>query len=86
MDSILHELRKLPPVSRFFLLGTIGVTVPALLRLVPAPMFVWYWPFVRSKLQIWRFVTPFLLGPMDMQLLFHAYGLYTCVDPLRERV
>ncbi|KAI3619508.1 endoplasmic reticulum protein [Moniliophthora roreri] len=83
MDSILAELRKIPPVTRFLAISLIGITGTSLLNLVSAYKLIYVQRFVFSKfefdnelclifytLKLWRLYTSFFLGSGGISFIF----------------
>jgi len=75
MDNIVYELKKIPPVTRFILIGIITVTLSGILGIVSPYRFIFYWPFIQ-KFQLWRLVTNFMIGSRGIGLLFDLFLLY----------
>ncbi|KAK9448678.1 Der1-like family-domain-containing protein [Limtongia smithiae] len=78
-NEIIDFIKSVPPVTRIFLLGTIGATFGGLLNVIPTSLVVNYWPWTIYKLQIWRPVTAFfvVMGADPMSKLMEIYMLYT---------
>ncbi|KAK7204189.1 Der1-like family-domain-containing protein [Myxozyma melibiosi] len=78
-NDIVEFLKTVPPVTRVFLLGTIGTTFGALLNITPVSLIINYWPLAIYKLQIWRPVTAFfvVMGADPMSTLMEIYMMYT---------
>ena len=51
-DSIVAELRKIPPVTRFLTLSLVGTTVPYLLNIVSPYALLYHRDAVLKKLQV----------------------------------
>ena len=46
--SFWSEIQKIPPVTRFIVLGTLIESLLVIMRVVPAYAVVWYWCVTRS--------------------------------------
>lgn len=51
-SGFFDELRKIPPVTRFLLASTFGVSIPIMLRLVSWGPFVFDWYRVKDRLEV----------------------------------
>jgi hypothetical protein len=60
--DFLNEIRKIPPVTRFLCLSTIGVSVPVMAKFVSVYDVLFVKDFVTQKLQLWRIPTSFFLA------------------------
>ncbi|KAK0543126.1 hypothetical protein OC845_006275 [Tilletia horrida] len=80
----MDELNKIPPVSRFLLLGTLGITVPVILKLISPTPFVLYWPWIQQRFHVWRLVTPFFMAGGGIQLIFDMIALFRSSTALEE--
>ncbi|KAE8255993.1 hypothetical protein A4X13_0g2846 [Tilletia indica] len=80
----MDELNKIPPVSRFIILGTLGLTVPVILKLISPSPFVFYLPLIRSHFQFWRPFTSFFLAGSGIQLIFDLIALFRSSTALEE--
>ena len=68
MAELQQAFLSLPPVTRSLLALTAGVTIPPLLGLVKPYAIVFYWPAIRYKYQIWRFISPFFYAGVSTLL------------------
>lgn len=59
MAELLQAFKSLPPITRSLLALTGAVTIPPLLGLFTPYNIVFYWPAIRYKYQLWRFISPF---------------------------
>uniref|UniRef100_A0A0W0FZ11 Derlin n=1 Tax=Moniliophthora roreri TaxID=221103 RepID=A0A0W0FZ11_MONRR len=82
MDSILAELRKIPPVTRFLAISLIGITGTSLLNLVSAYKLIYVQRFVFSKFELWRLYTSFFLGSGGISFIFEDD--YAILESLSE--
>ncbi|KAK0522404.1 hypothetical protein OC835_006582 [Tilletia horrida] len=80
----MDELKKIPPVTRFILAGSLAVTVPVILKILDPSPLVMYWPFVRYRYQIWRPVTSFFLAGGGIQLIFDIIAIFRSSSALEE--
>lgn len=72
----MEEIRKIPPVTRFLVGATAGVTVPCILAITTPYPFALIWPLVIRKFHLHRLVTSFFFGGGGIQLLFDIIMLY----------
>lgn len=84
MDQFVAELKKIPPVTRFVTLSTVGLTVPVLLNMVSPYGLLWVTPLVVKKFQLWRLYTSFFLGTPGMPFIFELVTLYRMSDQLES--
>ncbi|EEB96017.1 hypothetical protein MPER_04921 [Moniliophthora perniciosa FA553] len=84
MDSILAELRKIPPVTRFLTISLIGITGTSLLNLVSAYKLIYVQRFVFSKFELWRLYTSFFLGSSGIGFIFEIIMLYRAGSQLES--
>ncbi|KAF5356588.1 hypothetical protein D9758_008296 [Tetrapyrgos nigripes] len=76
MDTILAEIRKIPPVTRFVCISVVGLTLSTMLQLV-SPYTLLYVPkLVWGKWQVWRLWSSFFLGSGGLTLIFQVMMLY----------
>lgn len=52
MADIVAEIKKIPPVTRFLVISSLGVTVPAIIGFVPMHKLVFITPLVTKKLEV----------------------------------
>ncbi|KAK9364877.1 Der1-like family-domain-containing protein [Lipomyces kononenkoae] len=77
-NEILEFIYSVPPITRVFLLGTIGTTFGTLLNVISPDLLINYWPLTVYKLQIWRPLTAFFVVFGDpMSKLMEIYMFYT---------
>jgi hypothetical protein len=60
--SFLDELRKIPPVTRFLCLATVGVSVPVMAKIVSPYAVLFVREYVTQHYQLWRVPTSFFLA------------------------
>ncbi|CAD6901241.1 unnamed protein product [Tilletia controversa] len=80
----MDELKKIPPVSRFLILGSLGLTIPVILKILDVSPFVLYWPFIRYRYQFWRLFTSFFFAGNGIQLIFDILALFRSSTALEE--
>ncbi|KAF9042020.1 DER1-domain-containing protein [Hymenopellis radicata] len=83
-DSIVAELRKIPPVTRFLTLSLVGTTVPYLLNLISPYTLLYHPSAVFGKLQIWRLCTSFFFGSAGINFIFEVAMLYQTSNTLES--
>jgi Derlin-2/3 len=76
MAEILTEIRKIPPVTRFLVASSLGITVPAIMKLVSPWNLIFVSEAIVQKFQIWRLYTSFFLGSMNLNYIFELAMLY----------
>ncbi|KAK9239685.1 Der1-like family-domain-containing protein [Lipomyces kononenkoae] len=77
-NEILDFINSVPPITRVFLLGTLGTTFGTLLNAISPALLVNYWPQTALKLQLWRpFTAFFVVGGDPMSKLMEIYMFYT---------
>ena len=52
MAEIVAEIKKIPPVTRFLVLSSLGITVPAIIGFVPMHKLVFITPLVTKRLEV----------------------------------
>ncbi|KAK9468436.1 Der1-like family-domain-containing protein [Lipomyces arxii] len=76
-NEIIDFLYTVPPVTRVFLVGTIGTTFLTMLNVVSPVSVINIWPLTIYRLQIWRPVTAFFIPSGDpMSKLMEIYMFY----------
>jgi Derlin-2/3 len=81
-DSLSDWYRDIPPVTKFFITGTLGFGFAATFNLIPASLggvggIIFDWPSISQKFHFWRLITPFLFaGGFSMNFVFHLFMLY----------
>ncbi|KAK0232038.1 Der1-like family-domain-containing protein [Armillaria nabsnona] len=81
-DSILTEIRKIPPVTRFLTTSLLGVTIPYLLGIISPYTLLYHRDSVLQKLQIWRLYTSFFIGSSGINFIFELAMLYQTSNQL----
>ncbi|KAG1741432.1 Der1-like family-domain-containing protein [Suillus paluster] len=76
MADILAELRKIPPVTRFLVSSSLGVTLSAIMNLVSPYRLIFISQAVISKWEVWRLYTSLFLGSMNLNYIFEMVMLY----------
>jgi len=83
-SSILTEIRKIPPVTRFLCGSTLAVSIPLLLGILNPYLVVFHWSAIANRFQIWRFFTSFFIGSGGIGFLFDFVMLYRYSDQLES--
>lgn len=52
MAEIIAEINKIPPVTRFLVLSSLGITVPAILSLVPVHKLLFITPLITQRWEV----------------------------------
>jgi Derlin-2/3 len=52
MAEILTEIRKIPPVTRFLVASSLGITIPAVMQLIPAWRLVFISQAIIKKFEV----------------------------------
>lgn len=55
MDQLIAEIKKIPPVTRFIVGSSLGITIPVLMKLVSPYSIVFFKAFVVKKFQVGYF-------------------------------
>ncbi|BGP16739.1 hypothetical protein JCM10213_009156 [Rhodosporidiobolus nylandii] len=78
----MDEIRKIPPFTRYTVVGVVGATLPCLLHLV-SPYSLAFIPHrIAANWEIQRLVTPFLYGGGGLPLVFNLIMLYRSLNEL----
>ncbi len=81
-DSLSDWYRDLPPITKFFLTGTLGLGFCATFNLFPAALggtsgLIFNWTLIKSNFHFWRLITPFLFaGGFSVNFVMHLFVLY----------
>ena len=81
-DSPSGWYKELPPITKFFLTGTLVTGFCATFGIFPASVggancLLFNWELIRHKFHIWRLVTPFIFaGGFGLNFVFHMFILY----------
>jgi len=76
MADILTEIRKIPPVTRFLVGSSLGITIPAITKLVSPYHLIFLSGRVVDNWEFWRLYTSFFLGSMKLDYIFELAMLY----------
>ncbi|KAF8122572.1 Der1-like family-domain-containing protein [Boletus edulis] len=76
MADIVAEINKIPPVTRFLVLSSLGVTIPAIVGFVSMHKLVFITPLITKKWEVWRAYTSLFFGTTGLGYLFHLIMLY----------
>ncbi|KAL4078123.1 Der1-like family-domain-containing protein [Scleroderma yunnanense] len=76
MAEILAEIQKIPPVTRFLVGSSVGVTLSAALNLVSPYSLIYIHQLVTKRWELWRLYTSFFLGSMRLDYVFELAMLY----------
>ena len=78
-DSLSGWYKELPPITKFFLTGTLVTGFCATFGIFPASVggancLLFNWELIRHKFHIWRLVTPFIFaGGFGLNFVFHMF-------------
>ncbi|KAI9105299.1 Der1-like family-domain-containing protein [Phlyctochytrium arcticum] len=76
MDDIRDWVLGIPPVTRFLVFAPLGLSLLATFGFVsPSQLYLDYTP-VFKKFELWRLVTNFFFGKLDLGFLFHLFFTY----------
>jgi len=75
MDSIIAEIKKIPPVTRFMCISLVGLTLSTMLGLVSPYNYVYYSKLVMYRFQIWRLWSSFFLSGGGITFIFNLLFL-----------
>ena len=83
----LNMLNSLPPVTRFWLIGSFSLTLVVSMDIISFKSILFYIPFIVEKFQIWRFFSSFFFfGKFSLNWFFQIlmltrFSTYLEVDP-----
>ncbi|KAF8583840.1 DER1-domain-containing protein [Ramaria rubella] len=80
--AFMAEIRKIPPVTRFFAGSSLAVTLPIMLQLVSVYKVVYHYTLVFKGFEVWRLWTSFFFGGSGINFLFDFIMLYRTSDAL----
>ncbi|KAJ7150892.1 Der1-like family-domain-containing protein [Mycena crocata] len=84
MSELLAEIRKIPPVTRVFVISCLGVSLPVMMGLVSGYKVVYTYRLAFEQLQVWRLYTSFWLGSPGINFIFELVMLYRTADQLES--
>ncbi|KAL1720979.1 Der1-like family-domain-containing protein [Schizophyllum commune] len=84
MDGFVAEIRKIPPVTRFLCISSLGVTLTTLMNLVSPYRVLYVQDLVLRRLEVWRLYTSFFLGGGGINYIFELAMLYRTANELEE--
>ncbi|KAI0088898.1 DER1-domain-containing protein [Irpex rosettiformis] len=76
MSALASEIKKIPPVTRFLIGSSLGITVSAILQLVSPYRLFYVTELVFKKFELWRLYTSFFYGGGGFQYIFDFVMLY----------
>ncbi|KAI6001566.1 Der1-like family-domain-containing protein [Pisolithus orientalis] len=76
MADLIAEVRKIPPVTRFLLGSSLGVTLAARLNIIPPYYLIFLKEHVTKQLELWRLYTSMFFGSMQFDYIFELAMLY----------
>ncbi|KIJ63108.1 hypothetical protein HYDPIDRAFT_92907 [Hydnomerulius pinastri MD-312] len=85
MSEIVAELKKIPPVTRFLVASSLGITIPAILQLVSPYKLLFVTPLIVKQWELWRLHTSFFLGSMRIEYIFELVMLYRNSNSLESQ-
>ncbi|KAG6379602.1 hypothetical protein JVT61DRAFT_10110 [Boletus reticuloceps] len=62
MADIVAEINKIPPVTRFLVLSSLGVTIPAIVGFVSMHKLLFITHLITKKWEVWRAYTSLFFG------------------------
>lgn len=72
MESLITEIKKIPPVTRFSVVSLVGLTVPVMLKMLNPEKLVYFGPWVWKGFQLWRLPTSFFFGSTNINFIFEV--------------
>jgi len=84
--SLVNDILKVPPVTRFFCGTTLVVTLSTMLGLTEVRNLVYIDHLVFGRWQVWRLFTSFFHGGEGVELLMKAHMLYRSLYLLERTV
>jgi len=82
-SGFMDEIRKIPPVTRTLLGGTLAITVPIMLELLSPYKILFAWHLVKGG-EVWRIPSSFFFGGMGFPFIFDMMMLYRNSDNLES--
>ncbi|KAF9226274.1 DER1-domain-containing protein [Gyrodon lividus] len=76
MADLVAEIKKIPPVTRFLVISSLGITLPAILRLVPFNTLLFISSFITTRWELWRVYTSMFFGSTGLEYIFELVMLY----------
>ncbi|KAG9080554.1 hypothetical protein FRC06_006443 [Ceratobasidium sp. 370] len=86
MEEVRAELLKIPPVTRFIIVSSVVISLPVMMHLISGTWFVYAPVYVLGKMQVWRLLTSWLLGPPGLSYIFDVIMLHRASTELEEAV
>ncbi|QRV81744.1 Derlin-2 [Ceratobasidium sp. AG-Ba] len=86
MDDVRAELMKIPPVTRFLVVSSVAISLPVMMHLISGTWFVYAPYYVLGKMQVWRIISSWLLGPPGIPYIFDLIMLYRASTDLEEAI
>ncbi|THV07145.1 hypothetical protein K435DRAFT_742792 [Dendrothele bispora CBS 962.96] len=75
MDSIIAEIKKIPPVTRFMCISLFGLTLSTMLNLMSPYTFLYSSKLLWYKWQLWRLWSSFFLSGGGITFIFNLLML-----------
>jgi len=85
MDQIIAEIKKIPPITRFICGSSLGVTLPAIAKIISPYSIVFVSDLVFKKFEIWRLYTSFFYGGGGLEYIFSLVMLYRVTHELETK-
>ncbi|KAI8988369.1 Derlin [Mycotypha africana] len=85
-NEILDWYNSIPPITKALITLSLATTTLSGLGFVQPSTFVFYWPNIRYKLQLWRLVSCFFFNRFSLGYAFNLYFLYRNSQQLETEV
>lgn len=83
--SLLEELRKIPPVTRFLCGSLLSVSLPMMTQLVSPYKLLFVRELVTQQYEVWRAFTTFFIGGSGINFIFDVAMFYRNSDELESK-
>jgi Derlin-2/3 len=78
MSDLVAEIKKIPPVTRFLCLASLGVSVPVMAKIISPYSILFVREAVTRRLELWRIPTSFFLGSEFNALTLQPESQISC--------
>ncbi|KAI0698039.1 Der1-like family-domain-containing protein [Cerioporus squamosus] len=83
--SLVDEIMKIPPVTRFLCGSLLGVSLPMMMQIVSPYKLLFVRELVTQRYEIWRVFTSFFIGGSGINFIFDLAMTYRNSDDLESR-
>ncbi|KAI9358145.1 Derlin [Pilaira anomala] len=75
-NEIVDWYQSIPPITKALFTLSIATTTASTFGIIQPTSLILYWPSIRAKLQLWRFVSCFFINKFGIGFAFNVYFLY----------